>query len=76
MVFSMDDESFWPESFPIFDFTLKFEETILQILPSGSFVFFASALILYYYQRPVRIHRSGLLWLKLVSLDRAFLPRS
>ncbi|KAJ2976534.1 hypothetical protein NQ176_g4897 [Zarea fungicola] len=59
------DGSFWPKYFPIFDFSLTFEETILQILPSGSFIFFASAIVLYYRQKPVRIRRSALLWAKL-----------
>ncbi|KAJ2979045.1 hypothetical protein NQ176_g3481 [Zarea fungicola] len=66
-MFYATDGSFWPESFPFFDFSLTFEETILQILPSGSFILFASALVLYYRQRPVCIRHSALLWVKLAG---------
>ncbi|TQV90059.1 ABC multidrug transporter [Cordyceps javanica] len=62
------DGSFWP-LVPIPDLSLYFEESILQILPSASFIFFASALVLKYRQKPVQICRSRLLWVKLcVSL--------
>ncbi|KAJ4145410.1 hypothetical protein LMH87_004262 [Akanthomyces muscarius] len=62
------DGSFWP-LVAIPDLSLYFEESILQILPSASFIFFASALVLYYCQNPVQIRRSRLLWVKLcVSL--------
>ncbi|KAJ6785660.1 hypothetical protein PWT90_06005 [Aphanocladium album] len=62
------DKSFWSQA-RIPDVTLEFEESILQILPSGSFLFFAAALVLYYWQHPARIRRSKLLWVKLcVSL--------
>ncbi|OAA60779.1 ABC transporter [Cordyceps fumosorosea ARSEF 2679] len=36
------DHLFWSTGLPVFDFSLKFEETILQILPSSSFILFAS----------------------------------
>lgn len=60
------DGSIWPSGFPIFDFTLKFEETILEMLPSSGFLFFGSAAYIYYRQQPVYIRHSPLLWLKLV----------
>ncbi|ATY62777.1 ABC transporter [Cordyceps militaris] len=68
-MFSQADHWFWPVALPIFDFSLKFEETILQLLPSCSFLLFASATFLYYWNTKARIRRSRLLWTKLgVSL--------
>ncbi|KAJ4155490.1 hypothetical protein LMH87_000731 [Akanthomyces muscarius] len=64
-MFSHADHWFWPVAFPVFDFSLKFEETILQLLPSCSFILFASATFLYYRQTNARIRRSRLLWTKL-----------
>lgn len=60
------DHWFWPSGLPAFDFSLKFEETILQILPSSSFIFFASASFLHYRQNNARIRRGQLLWAKMV----------
>ncbi len=58
------DGTFWSRvAMP--DLSLTFEESILQILPSASLLFFASALVLYG-QNPARIRRSRLLWVKLV----------
>lgn len=65
------DSSFWPNAVPIPDFNLKFEESIIEILPSGSFLFFASATFLYYRLSPARIRPSPLLWWKVVSLEIA-----
>ncbi|OAA70783.1 ABC transporter [Akanthomyces lecanii RCEF 1005] len=64
-MFSHADHWFWPVAFPVFDFSLKFEETILQLLPSCSFILFASATFLYYRQTNARIRRTRLLWTKL-----------
>lgn len=66
-MFSQADHWFWPVALPIFDFSLKFEETILQLLPSCSFLLFASATFLYYWNTKARIRRSRLLWTKLVG---------
>ncbi|KAJ6788849.1 hypothetical protein PWT90_07001 [Aphanocladium album] len=62
------DGLFWPFNSPVFDFSLKFEETILEILPSSSFLLFAAGTYLYYLQQPVYVRHSLLLWLKLVSV--------
>lgn len=61
------DDLWWPTAFPIFDFTLKFEETVFEILPSSLFLVFGLAAYVYYRRRPVYIHDGPLLWLKLVS---------
>ncbi|KAJ3492552.1 hypothetical protein NLG97_g5313 [Lecanicillium saksenae] len=57
------DKSFWSQA-TMPDLTLEFEASILQILPSSSFLCFAVALILHYRQKPARIRRSTLLWAK------------
>ncbi|KAJ3496732.1 hypothetical protein NLG97_g2449 [Lecanicillium saksenae] len=64
-VLGRDERWFWPDSPPLFDFTFKFEETILQIVPSSSFIVFASASVFYYFQKNARIRASALLWAKL-----------
>ncbi len=61
------DSYWWPPAFQIFDFSLKFEETMFEILPSSSFLFFGAATYLYYRCQPVYIRDSLLLWIKLVS---------
>ncbi|KAJ6789855.1 hypothetical protein PWT90_09628 [Aphanocladium album] len=63
-MFSLADGTLWPHGLPIFDFSLKFEESILQILPSVSFIFFASSLFLYYLHTKIHIRQSNLLWIK------------
>ncbi|OAA75510.1 ABC transporter [Akanthomyces lecanii RCEF 1005] len=59
------DSYWWPPAFQIFDFSLKFEETMFEILPSSSFLFFGAATYLYYRCQPVYIRDSLLLWIKL-----------
>lgn len=61
-----EDGSLGPLVSSISDFSLRFEEVVLRLLPSGSFLFFVSATVLYYRQRPARIRYSRLLWIKLV----------
>lgn len=65
-MFSLADNVFWPHGFPIFDFSLVFEESILQILPSSSFILFGPAIILHYRQTNARIRQNKLLWTKVV----------
>lgn len=61
------DQAFWPPIASIFDFTLKFEESIFTIAPSGVAIIF-TACMLFYYSRERTLVRNGLLlWLKLVS---------
>lgn len=60
------DSQVWVSGFKIFDFTLKFEESFLEILPNASFLFFGSASYLYYQLQPVFVRYSPLLWIKLV----------
>ncbi|KAJ4147951.1 hypothetical protein LMH87_002443 [Akanthomyces muscarius] len=59
------DSYWWPPAFQIIDFSLKFEETMFEILPSSSFLFFGAATYLYYRCQPVYIRDSLLLWIKL-----------
>lgn len=49
------------------DFTLKFEDIVLDILPAGSWAILTPFLHFYYLNKPVYIRHSALLWLKLVS---------
>lgn len=63
---SQADNAFRPLVDSMADFSLKFEESMIQLLPSGSFFFFAAATVLYYRQRPARVQYSSLLWIKLV----------
>ncbi|KAM3547562.1 hypothetical protein ARSEF4850_009943 [Beauveria asiatica] len=49
-MFSLTDNLFWPEGFPIFDFSLKFEQNILQILPSASLILFETTIVFHYLQ--------------------------
>ncbi|KAJ6780656.1 hypothetical protein PWT90_01316 [Aphanocladium album] len=58
------DQHFWPESGNVFDFSLEFEETILQILPSCSFILFATITIFHYFRINARIRTTKLLWAK------------
>ncbi|KAM3548412.1 hypothetical protein MY1884_009190 [Beauveria asiatica] len=63
-MFSLTDNLFWPEGFPIFDFSLKFEQNILQILPSASLILFKTTIVFHYLQNNVRISQSKLSWTK------------
>ncbi|KAJ6783680.1 hypothetical protein PWT90_08146 [Aphanocladium album] len=60
------DNTWWPVAFPIFDFTLKFEETMFEILPSSLFLVCGIVAFFYYHRQPVYIHDGPLLWLKLI----------
>lgn len=66
------DSSWWPSGSAIFDFSLKFEETILEIAPSSLFLLSGSIVYLHYRQKPIYIHDGPLLWLKLVRIHSAF----
>ncbi|KAM3556139.1 hypothetical protein ARSEF4850_005661 [Beauveria asiatica] len=59
------DKYWWPLNFQTFDFSLLFEETIFEILPSSLFLFSGAATYLYYRRQPVYIRDSLLLWAKL-----------
>lgn len=61
------DNSFWPVRFTVFDFTLKFEESMFDIFPSSSFLLLSGGAYLYYSQQPVYVRDGLSLWLKLVS---------
>ncbi|KAJ3494922.1 hypothetical protein NLG97_g3760 [Lecanicillium saksenae] len=61
------DGLFWASNPPIFDFSLKFEESIFELLPSSFFIFFGAFTYLYYLQQPVYVRQSALLWLKLLT---------
>lgn len=61
------DSYWWPPDSQIFDFSLKFEETMLGLVPSCSFLLLGAATYWYYRRRPVYIRDSLLLWTKLVS---------
>lgn len=61
------DSYFWEPIASLFDFTLKFEETIFSLVVS-SLVVAASPTIIRHYFRQTIVARDGLLfWAKLVS---------
>lgn len=64
-----DDEAFGPQYSSWFDFTLKFEQSALGILPTGLLVA-AAPLFFYICQRRPAYARAGTtLWIKLVRLQ-------
>lgn len=67
MVFAMDN-FFWPSAFQVLDFTLKFEETVLEIVPDGAFLVFGLLAYLHYRRQPAYIRKGPLLSLKVVSI--------
>lgn len=60
------DKSFWPLRRTIFDFTLKFEESMFEIFPSSLFLLLGIPTYVYYSKKPVYLRNGLLLWLKLV----------
>ncbi|OAA76055.1 ABC transporter [Akanthomyces lecanii RCEF 1005] len=64
MPLSMDN-FFWPSVFQILDFTLKFEETILEIVPASSFLLIGALVYLHYRRQPTYIRDGPLLFLKI-----------
>ncbi len=68
------DNLFWPSIFQILDFTLKFEETILEIVPSCSFLLIGLLVYLHYRRQPIHIRDGPLLSLKIVSTIAASRP--
>lgn len=62
------DDYFWSSRLPVFDFTLKFEQITLEIVPSSVFLLSAVATYLYYRRQLVYARNGVLLWLKLVSV--------
>ncbi len=64
-----NDETFGPQYGSWFDFTLRFEQSALGILPTGLLVA-AAPLFFYVYKRGPAYARAGTtLWIKLVRLQ-------
>lgn len=61
------DGHFWDPLLDIFDFSLKFEEVILQLAPSSLAIVCFVLFILHYRHAPVQVRPSLLLWAKAVS---------
>ncbi|KAJ6783563.1 hypothetical protein PWT90_09492 [Aphanocladium album] len=59
------DNVVWPSVFQILDFTLKFEETILEIVPSSLFLLVGILVCLHYRRQPIYIRDGPLLFVKL-----------
>ncbi|KAJ2968541.1 hypothetical protein NQ176_g9129 [Zarea fungicola] len=66
MAFEAADRAFWPPIPSLFDFTLKFEESIFTIAPSAVALIFIPCMIVYYLRKEVVVRRSQLLWFKLL----------
>ncbi|OAR05900.1 hypothetical protein LLEC1_02682 [Akanthomyces lecanii] len=60
------DDAFLGKLRGISDFTLKFEETVLDLSPSCLLIVLAPVAAIYYLQQPVHVRRSPLLWIKLL----------
>ncbi|KAJ3485862.1 hypothetical protein NLG97_g6733 [Lecanicillium saksenae] len=65
---SQEDQAFWPSPFvgAIFDFTLKFHDLVLGIVPGACWVVLTPVILFYYMKKPVHVRRSILLWLKVM----------
>ncbi|KAJ4145421.1 hypothetical protein LMH87_004273 [Akanthomyces muscarius] len=61
------DGVFWQELPGVSDFSLHFEETILDLAPSCLLIVLAPVAAIYYLQQPVQVRRSPLLWIKLIA---------
>lgn len=61
------DNAFGPRTGSSFDFTLKFDDTVLNILPSVIMICATPVFIAYYRKQKQVILVSALLWCKLVS---------
>ena len=61
------DRNFWDPLEDIFDFSLKFEEAVLQLIPAGISLSFFPIFAYRYRHDPAYIRSSPLLWAKLVS---------
>ncbi|KAJ4158434.1 uncharacterized protein LMH87_008960 [Akanthomyces muscarius] len=62
------DQLLWPQRFlaSIWDFSLKFEDVVLDVLPAAFWTISTPFIHYYYFNKPVHIRRSPLLWLKLI----------
>ncbi|KAJ3490415.1 hypothetical protein NLG97_g5784 [Lecanicillium saksenae] len=68
------DSHFWDPVLEYFDFTLAFEETILQLVPSCLSLLITPLFLLHYQHEPVYVRQSPLLWAKVVSFLSAPTP--
>ncbi|KAJ4151579.1 hypothetical protein LMH87_012269 [Akanthomyces muscarius] len=60
------DRNFWDPLEGIFDFSLKFEEAVLQLIPSGISLAFFPIFAYRYRHDPIYVRSSPLLWAKLL----------
>lgn len=70
------DSAFWDPLVYLFDFTLRFEEIILQLMPSALAI--GACLIWYnhYRHEPVYVRSSPLLWAKIVRTSLPVVVKS
>ncbi len=61
------DGHFWDPVLKIFDFSLLFEETIFQLIPSCFAILVSLIFITHHQHEPVYVRSSPLLWTKVVS---------
>lgn len=69
------DRNFWDPLLDVFDFSLKFEEVILEIIPSIIGIILFLVFANRYRLEPVYIRTSPLLWIKLVSHSQPILSK-
>ncbi|KAJ6790277.1 hypothetical protein PWT90_07508 [Aphanocladium album] len=61
------DGHFWDPVLKLFDFTLAFEEIILQLVPSCLAIFISPLFITHYQNEPAYVRQSPLLWAKVIT---------
>ncbi|KAJ6783934.1 hypothetical protein PWT90_02117 [Aphanocladium album] len=65
MASSAADQRFWAPQLAIFDFSLTFEQVIMEILPSAVVIFLSPLVYFHYRKQPVHVRSSPLLWAKM-----------
>ncbi|KAJ6779367.1 hypothetical protein PWT90_04032 [Aphanocladium album] len=65
---SAEDQAFWPSTFvgSVFDFTLKFQDLVLGIVPGSCWMALTPIILFYYIKKPIYVRHSNILWLKMM----------
>ncbi|KAJ3496582.1 hypothetical protein NLG97_g2553 [Lecanicillium saksenae] len=70
------DQRFWAPQRAIFDFSLTFEQVVMEILPSAIVIAFSPLVYFKYRKEPVYVRSSPLLWAKLVMSSMLVITES
>lgn len=66
---SLADEAVWAPLGSLFGCAIRFEDIVVNMLPSIVALFLSPLVISDYFRQPIYVRNSPLLWLKLVRLD-------